>query len=407
MKQNSGMKQNSETKHPAKRLVIFLLLLLITAIAWVFWRFYTQTGKEVIQASGTVETTEIQVGSRIGGRITSVLAKEGDNVTPGQVLVTLDPYQIPGQRAALQAQLAQAQALLLQYTNGPRPQEISQARAQYRAAEEQASLQHAGARTEEIAQAQAALKQAQANLQNDQTNYERFRQLYQRRVVSQQEFDNVRTTYQSTLQQDNAAREKLLELQHGNRPQEIAAAMQQAKAQLSQLQLLKAGTRPEQIAQQKAQIRNIRAQLLQLDETAAETIIKASCNCQVNSLDWRPGQLLAPNQTVASLYNLNDLWIRVYIPDESFGKMRIGDKVEVAVDAFPDRRFVGSVIQLASRAEFTPRNIQTKEGRRAQVFGVKVALDNRSYMLRPGMPADVFFHTSPSIPRQGGNPKGN
>jgi HlyD family secretion protein len=88
---------------------------------------------------------------------------------------------------------------------------------------------------------------------------------------------------------------------------------------------------------------------------------------------------------------LNDIWIRVYVPEERFGQMQVGDTVQVTVDAFPDRIFAGKVIQLASRAEFTPRNIQTEEGRRAQVFGVKIALDNREHWLRPGMPADVTF----------------
>jgi HlyD family secretion protein len=371
---------------------LLVVILLAGALLWGIWSYFTRkTEPHTITASGTIETTEIQIGSRLGGRISAIHAKEGDNVVPGQTLVTLDPYQLPGQRAALLAQLAQAQAQLAELAHGPRPQEIAQARAQYQAAQAQAGLQRAGTRPEEIAQQKATLRQAQVNLQNDHTNYQRFQQLYQRQVVSRQEFENVRTTYQDALQQTNVARQKLLELQHGNRPQEIAAATQQAQAQLAQLQLLEAGTRPEQIAQQNAKIQDIKAQLQQLNETTAETVIKASCACQINSLDWRPGQLLAPNQTVASLYNLNDLWIRAYIPEERFGTMRVGDTVQVKTDAFPDRTFTGTVIQLASRAEFTPRNIQTEEGRRAQVFGVKITLDNRDALLRPGMPADVIF----------------
>lgn len=386
-----------------KRLPFLIVILTAGILAYSLWYYASRKqDQNVIKASGTIQTTEVQVGSRLGGRIIAVLAKEGDNVVPGQILVKLDPYQIPGQRTALQAQLVQARAELQQLINGPRPQEIAQARAQAKAAQAQASLQRAGARPEEIAQARATLQQAQANFQNDQSNYQRFQQLYQRHVVSQQEFDNVRTTYQSSLQQVNVAKQRLLELQHGNRPQEIASATQQARAQQAQLQLLEAGTRPEEIAKQKAAIQNIQAQLQQLNETAAETTIKASCDCQVNSLDWRPGQLLAPNQTVAALYNLNDIWIRAYVPEERFGQMQVGDVVQVTVDAFPNRTFPGKVIQLASRAEFTPRNIQTEEGRRAQVFGVKIALDNKEHLLRPGMPADVTFNLHPNRPNHKG-----
>jgi multidrug resistance efflux pump len=374
-----------------KKVLVWVLIGLAVGVT-AYWSLRKRPDNTTLHASGTVDTTEIQVGSRIGGRITSVKAKEGDTVSSGQILVTLNPYQLPGQLAALKAQLAQAEAQLAELRHGPRPQEIAQARAQLRAAQAQASLMRAGSRPEEIAQAQATLRQAQANLQNDQANYQRFQQLYQRHVVSSQEFGNVQTTYQSSLQQVNAARQHLLELQHGNRPQEIAAAAQQAAAQRAQLALLLAGTRPEQIAQQEAQIQNIRAQIQQLMETSAETVIRSSCKCQVDTLDWRPGQLIAPNQNVATLYNLNDLWVRVYIPEERFGRMRVGDQVQASVDAFPNRTFTGTVVQLASRAEFTPRNIQTEEGRHAQVFGVKIALDNRENLLRPGMPIDVTFN---------------
>lgn len=377
----------------SKRALILAILIIVLGLIGLGWQYFQgKKTDDTIEASGTIDTTEIQVGSRIGGRIIAMLAREGDNVKANQPLIKLDPYQIPAQKAALKAQLRQAQAQLLESIHGPRPQEIAQARAQYQASQAQANLSRIGPRTEDIAQAQATLRQAQSNLQNDEANYQRFQQLYQRHVVSQQEFDNTRTTYQSSLQEVNIARQKLLELQRGNRPQEVEQAAQQARAQQEQWRLLLAGTRPEQIAQQRAQVQNIQAQIAELDKSAAESIIKSSCNCQINTMNWRVGQLVTSNQSVASLYNLDDLWVRVYIPEERFGLMHIGDRVQVKVDAYPDAIFQGKVVQLASRAEFTPRNVQTEEGRKIQVFGVKVALDNRKRLLRPGMPADVTFN---------------
>lgn len=377
----------------------FIVLLLILSLAFLGWFFWNKSQKNLpdnIKASGTIQTTEIQLGSLVGGRILTVHAQEGDSVRNGQVLVTLNPYQLTDEKLALTAQLKQAEAQLTELYNGPRLQEISNARAQYQAAKAQASLQQAGARTEDIALAQANLQQVQVNLQNDEANYQRFQQLHQRHVISQQEFETVKTTYQSTVQKLNAAKQKLLLLQNGNRPQDIAVAVQQAKARQAQLALLQAGSRPEAIAQQQARISAIKAQLQQLAKTLAETEIKASCSCQINSLDWKPGQIIAAKQTVASLFNLHDLWIRVYVPDERFGQIKAGDTVQVKVDAFPGQLFPGKVIQLASRAEFTPRNIQTEEGRRIQVFGIKIALDNTSSRLRPGMPADVIFNIDES-----------
>lgn len=373
---------------------LLLTIVVILAIAGGGWFFLSKRQEPAtirIQASGTIETTDIQVGSQVGGRILSVEVAEGANVQKGQVLVVLDPYQLPAKRAALQAQLAQAQATLTQLENGPRPQEIAQAEAQVRAAQAEASLQRAGARAEDIEQAASSRREAEANFQNSQANYSRFLQLHQQDVVSQQEFENVRTAYEASKQQLEAARQREKELRSGNRPQDIAAAQQRAQAQLEQLRLLQAGTRPEQIAAQKAQLQNITAQIQELDKTASELKIRASCDCQVDSLDWKPGQLLVANQPVASLFDLDNLWIRVYVPEERFGLMHIGDTLPVTVDAYPNQVFNGTIVQLASRAEFTPRNIQTEEGRRAQVFGVKVALDNKNRLLRPGMPANVTF----------------
>jgi HlyD family secretion protein len=376
---------------------IVIILLLGGGVGWWIWQQNTsRSAAKTIKASGTIETTDIQVGSRVGGRVLGVYAKEGDNVTAGQVLVSLDPYQVPEQKAALEAQLAQAQAELDQLIRGPRPQEIAQARAQARAAEAQASLQRAGSRSEEIAQATATRRQAEVRFNNELSNYRRFQELLSRDVVSEQEFQDVRTRYESAQQDLNVARQRELELRQGNRPQEIAAAEQQAKAQLENLRLLEAGTRPEQITAQRARIGNIQAQIREMDQTEKELKIRASCACQVNSLDLRPGQLLTPNQTVISLFNLNDLWVRVYIPEETFGRVLIGDPAEVRVDAYPEKTFRGRVVQLASQAEFTPRNIQTPETRRIQVFGVKTALDNREHLLRPGMTADVTFTLSPA-----------
>lgn len=384
-------------------LAVLLILAAVGGIGWWIWqRNATREPEKSIRASGTIETTDIQVGSRVGGRVVSVHAREGDNVVPGQVLLSLDPYQLPEQKAALEAQLAQAQAELSQLIRGPRPQEIAQARAQYRAAQAQANLLRAGSRPEEIAQASATRRQAEAQFNNELSNYQRFQDLLRQDLVSRQEFADVQTRYESARQALVAARQRELELRRGNRPQEIVVAEQQARAQLENLRLLEAGTRPEQIAAQRAQISNIQAQIDELSQAAGELNIRASCTCQINSLDLRPGQLLLPNQTVISLFNLNDLWVRVYIPEESFGLVLVGDPADVRVDAYPNRHFRGKVIQLASRAEFTPRNVQTPETRRIQVFGVKVALDNQERLLRSGMAADVTFtlRAAPSAGRK-------
>jgi HlyD family secretion protein len=376
-----------------KQRVIIILILLAGLTTYVVWsQIQKHKAERLIEGSGTIETTEVQVGSRVGGRIVRIAYEEGDMVKAGATLIELDPYQIPAQRAQLEAELQQAEARLIELRRGPRPQEIASAKAQYQEAAARANLARVGARPEEIAQAQANTRQAQADLENARSNYERFRTLYQRQVISGQEFDAARTTYQTAQQRLIAAQAAQRELETGNRPQEITAAQQQANAAYQQYQLLEAGTRPEEIAAQVAVVESIRAQLDQLNTTAHELAIKSPCECQVSSLNLKPGQLVSPNQTVSTLMNLNDLWVRVYIPEETFGRVKPGDTAVVKVDAYPGRTFNGTVVQIASRAEFTPRNVQTEETRKIQVFGVKVALDNREHLLRPGMPVDVTFN---------------
>lgn len=376
-----------------KKSRFILIALVVLALAgYLLWGFLKQLeAQNRMEGSGTIQTTEIQVGSLIGGRVIRTNAREGDFVKPGDVLVTLDPYQLPAQRQQLMAELAQAEAVLIELQRGPRPQEIEAAEAQYREALARANLVAEGPRQEEIAKAEAATRQAQADLEKAQATYLRFQTLYERHVISDQEFDEVRTNFRIAQEQLAAAQEQELELKRGPRPQEITAAQQQARALKEQYDLLKAGTRPEEIAAQEARIQTIKAQLAQLEATSDELSIQSTCHCQVSSLDLRPGQLVNPNQTVATLINLNDLWVRVYIPEERFGLVQPGDPATVRVDPYPKRTFAGTVIQVASRAEFTPRNVQTEETRKIQVFGVKVQIDNTERLLRPGMPADVTF----------------
>lgn len=374
------------------RIAAVLVLVVVGVIAYILWGQYQRERQEhLIEGSGTIETTEVEVGSLVGGRIARVVVNEGDNVQKGQVLVTLEPYQLPAQKAELQAQLTQAQAQLDELIRGPRSQEIAAARAQYREAAARASLMAAGAREEEITRATASRRQAEADLNRAKADFQRLQTLFDRKVISAQELDTARNAYEVAQERLVAAQQQEQELRRGNRPQEIAAAQQQAKAQLEQLRLLEAGTRPEEIEAQRGRIAAIEAQIQQLNATQDELQVVSPCHCQVSSMNLKPGQLILASQTLATLVNLNDLWVRVYIPEELFGRIQMGDPATARVDAFPKKRFTGKVVQIASRAEFTPRNVQTEESRKIQVFGIKVALDNTEGLLRPGMPADVAF----------------
>lgn len=388
----SGLEQENGSIVNQKVLLAVLGLFVLVVVAYVVYNYYlTQQLQNFIKASGSIETVPIEVGSRVGGRIHALQAQEGDTVSSGQLIMVLDPYTVPAKELQIHGQLAQAHAALDQLLNGARPQELAAAQALYQSAQAQASLVAEGPRKEDIEQAIANRREAQAAFDNAKKRYERFDQLLQKHVIAQQEFDDVYRAYLQVKEQLTVAQQREAELIRGSRPQEIATAQQQARAQKANYDLLKAGARAEQIEAQRALIGQLEGQLAELETTAAELLVKSPCRCELNGLPVKPGQLILPNQTVATLLDLNDLWIRVYIPEERFGQVKPGDVALVKVDAYPNKTFKGRVVQVSDEAEFTPRNVQTQETRKILVFGVKVTLDNQEGLLRPGMPADVTF----------------
>lgn len=386
----SGQNERSAWIKPL--LIGIIALLAVGLIAIYTWqRVRADINRNTILSSGTIETDDIEIGSRLGGRVDKVLVEEGAMVEPGQPIIALEPYTIPAQALQVEGQLAQAESQLELLANGPRKQELNQAWHVYQSAQAQANLIAQGPRQEDIAQAEANYKQANADYEQAQTRFKRYEQLYQNHVISQQEYDSTQTSLTVAKERANAARQQLLELQRGSRPMDIVRAQSQAKAQLNQYQLLKAGTRPEQISGQLAAVKALEGKLQELETTSNELTIKSPCRCEVNALSIEAGHIVLPNQTVATLVNVDKLWVRVYIGEERHGLVHPGDTVEITVDAYPNEVFKGRVIQVSSKAEFTPRNVQTQETRHILVFGVKVAIEDPSHRLRPGMPADVRF----------------
>jgi HlyD family secretion protein len=223
-----------------------------------------------------------------------------------------------------------------------------------RAAAQLAELE-AGPRKEEIAAAKADWEAQLADLELAKTNATRAEDLFARNTISANERDQ------------NVSRAQLLG--------------KTAAAAKSRYDLLLAGTRPEQIAQS-------RAELAELDTQLNEMKISAPSDSTLEVLSVKVGDVLAPNQQMATLL-LPHIWARVYVPEPWLARITLGDSVKVRVDGYPGKDFTGVVEQIARQAEFTPRNVQTAEERVKQVFGIKVRLDSSD--LRAGMSADVSF----------------
>ena len=239
--------------------------------------------------------------------------------------------------------------------------------AELRARRDQAAAQlaeaEAGSRKEEIATAKAEWEAQVAQLDLARIEHKRADELFAVKTISETERDRAATSEQ--------------------------ALEKSAAAAKSRYDLLVAGTRPERISQVKAQLAEIEMQL-------REMRISAPTNCVLEVLNVKVGDVVAPNQPVATLLLTNHIWVRVFVPEPWLGHIKLGDTVKVRVDSFPGKDFAGAVEQIQRSAEFTPRNVQTVGERVKQVFGVKVRLDKAEGQLRAGMAADVAF---PNVPK--------
>jgi HlyD family secretion protein len=351
---------------------IVLALVIIAAAAYSMGYFRKDTG---LQGSGTVEARNIRVGSKIGGRIDQINVREGDTVTPGQVLLTFDDKE-------LAASLSQSKANAEKAQRGYRPEEISEVRAAEAQAKAEYEQRLNGYRHEDIAAAQADLDRAVADATRAKIDAQRYDTLSEKDLVSKQQRDAADAAAKMADALVANSRHKLDEQQRGYRPEEIAAAEARYRQTEATLKKYEKGNRYEDVDAAKA--------ALELDEARfRERQVLAPSAAVVEVLDVRPGDLIAPNTPIATLLESDQIYIRIYIPETELGRVHVGQKAEIRVDPFPGTVFNGIVEQINQQAEFLPRNVQTREERVHQVFGVKIRIDDPSHRVLAGMAADV------------------
>jgi multidrug resistance efflux pump len=356
-----------------KRILILLAAAAaLTATALYAGWFHRDTA---LQGSGTVEARNIRVGSKVGGRIDKVLVREGDSVQPGQVLITFDDKE-------LQASLEQSRANAEKARRGYRPEEIAEARAAAAQAMADYDLKKNGYRREDIGAAQADLERAKSDEVRTHLDFDRYEALAKKDLVSKQQRDLAEANWKMALAQQQNALQKLDELQRGYRPEEIASAEAHYHQAQATLEKLEHGNRREDIDLATAGLSFDEARFREREVVAPSAAI-------VEVLDVRPGDLIAPNTPVATLLEKDQIYVRIYIPETEFGRLKLGQKAEVRVDSFPKTVFEGTLEQINQQAEFLPRNVQTREERVHQVFGVKIRINDPAGRVLAGMAADV------------------
>ena len=362
------------------RKLVFILLAgtAVVAATAVYATWFRRDNS--LRGSGTVEARNIRVGSKVGGRIDQVLVREGDAVEPGQVLLTFDDKE-------LQAALEQSRASAVKAERGYRPEEIAEARAAAEQAMADYEMRKNGYRKEDIDAAQDDLERAKADETRTRLDFERYDALAKKDLVSKQQRDTAEANWKMALAQKEMSQHKYDEMQRGYRPEEIASAQARYLQTRANLEKMEHGNRREDIEQAKA--------AFALDEARfRERQVVAPSAAIVEVLDVRPGDLIAPNTPVATLLEKDQTYVRIYIPETELGRVKVGQKAEVRVDSFPKTVFDGEVEQINQQAEFLPRNVQTREERIHQVFGVKIRINDSAGQVLPGMAADVTLKSA-------------
>jgi multidrug resistance efflux pump len=373
-----------------KTLLAGVLLLGIGGTSAGLW-YYLNPYSHELRLPGTVESQEVRLSSRVGGRVAKVYVDDGDVLQAGDKVVELEMPELDSQRAQLVAQKQAQEAILKKLENGPRVEEIAAAQAAFDAAAARLARMKRGFRVEETEQVSAELASAKAELDNARIEMERERGLLERAATSKGSYDAAESRYGRLRGQVESLAAKLRMYERGYREEEIAESVAEAARLKANLDLLKAGTREEEIDEAKAQVAQLNAKIDELDVMRAERTVIAPEKCVVQIVNVRPGDIAAPNRPVALVLRADDLWVKAYISEVDLGRIKTGHQVEVTMDTFPDRRFQGEVTYIAPESEFTPRNVQTIDERRHQVFAVKVRVKDPEGIYKSGMAADVWL----------------
>jgi HlyD family secretion protein len=369
--------------------------LLAVAVAFGIAAGVSRLGNDdQLALSGTIEGTQVDVSARISARIVELPVQEGQRVERGRVIVRLVDDELAAEVRRTEGALVAAQAQLRDLLAGARREEIQEAEA--RAARAEAQLQDllAGARRQEIEQARAALRNTEATREWAERDLRRAQELFAKQLVAAQEVDRARQAFEVAAANEVSARERLDMVAVGPREHEVTAARAELRAARERVQLLRAGARPDAVAAARGQVAQAEAAITLARARLADATIAAPIDGIVLRKNLEAGETANPGVAIVTLLHPRELWLRAYVPETDIGRVRVGQPATITVDAYPGRGFPGVISEIASEAEFTPKNVQTKKERVNLVFRVKIAAQNPDGVLKPGMPADAVLHAA-------------
>lgn len=291
----------------------------------------------MIEESGTVEATESVISSQAAGKIVNIIKDEGAQVFIGDTIVIID-------HEVLDIQLKQMIA----------NREIAKA---------QLDLLIIGARKEDIIQSEQVLNQAEVNFDIAKSDKERMEILIKANTISQKQYEDATARFNIAQAQLNAAKENF------NKIKNIA--------------------RPEEVIQARANYQKAEAAVESINKNIRDCYVVSPINGFVIKKFVELGETVSMLSSLFKIADLSKVKVTIYVSETELGKIKLGQKAEIKVDSFPEKSFEGKVIFISPEAEFTPKNIQTKDERTKLVFAVKIEIPNPQQELKTGLPADV------------------
>lgn len=354
--------------------VAFIFLLSIGAVYLSTKSF--QRNDDALSLHGWVEGTRVTISSKIPGQIVSLPIEEGDIVTAGQKIVEIESDQIRARAANAEAEITRSREQHQRTTEevSVAASSLEGARIDLRLAETRSSA--------EIARAHAYLAEAKAKLAKAERDYARSRRLVDKQFISQNQFDSVEEDYQSKKAALEAA-SRNLDLALTTRT-EIALKQNTITTLQRQHAAAKTTTAAAAAAVDAALAKKAEAQA-----NLEDVILSSPLTGTVIDKVAEPGEQVMPGSPIAVLVDLQKLYVKTYVEQTDVGKIRLGDSAKIKLDSFPDRTFDGTIYFIASKAEFTPRNIQMDEHRSRMVYMVKISIQNPEGLAKPGLPADL------------------
>lgn len=373
---------------PIARLMPVLIIggLFAGHYSWSYWQ-----DQRPLRWSGTIESRTIEVGSRLGGRVREVQVREGDLVEAGSALVVFEAGKLLWQEKVARARLEEARAELALLERGARHEEIEQAKANVQVANSNLRRVRKAVRPGAIAAARATLRATEARLSKAAIDLVRTKKLVETGALPETELAQAQVDHEVALADRERASLELGELQRGDAREAVSQASAQVAVASASARLVQASARDEELRAAQARVAMAEGQLHgEIQYAREELTVRAPVSARIEALPLRPGDLVAPDATAAVLLELDELYLRIYVPETELGFIQPGQELEFIVDSFPDESFTGEVAHINHVGEFTPRNLQTIDERADQFFSARVNIrDERAALLRPGMAAFV------------------